>query len=283
MHTETFHVGNLELTANIAGDLENPAILLLHGWPHDRSLYDPVLEQLGSRYFVLAFDLPGIGDSRGVPDTAEKEKLADLMLTAAEQAGAKSIVVAGIDVGGMIAYAAARFHGSRVKGVAVGNTVIPGIDPWEKVLADPRIWHFAFHAVPDLPEHLVTGRERAYFDFFFNILGNKQRPLPEAMRARFAQAYARPEALKAGFDWYRAFPADAEKNAVPKELAIPILYFRGDADGRKADDYIAGLKAAGAKDVRPHTLPGTAEFTPVEAPDEFTRVLTDFATDCLAT
>ena len=283
MRTATFHVGTLELTANIVGDVQKPAILLLHGWPHDRSLYDPVIEQLGSSHFVLAFDLPGIGDSRGVPDTAEKARLADLMLTAAEQAGAKSIVVAGIDVGGMIAYAAARFHGSRVNGVAVGNTVIPGIDPWETLLVDPHIWHFAFHAVPDLPELLVTGREQAYFDFFFNVLGNKQRPLPESMRARFAQAYACPEALKAGFDWYRAFAADAASNAVPEELAIPILYFRGDADGRKADDYVAGLKAAGAKDVRAHTLAGTAEFTPVEAPNEFTRVLTDFATDCLAT
>lgn len=174
MRTVKQRVGPLDLTANMAGDANNPAILLLHGWPHDRSLYDGVIDLLGDQFFVLAFDLPGIGDSRGLPETGQKAQLADLLLSAAEEAGAKSIVVAGIDVGGMIAYAAARHHGNRVKGVAVGNTVIPGIEPWEKVIADPRIWHFAFHAVPDLPEILVTGRERAYFDFFFDMLGNKQ-------------------------------------------------------------------------------------------------------------
>jgi pimeloyl-ACP methyl ester carboxylesterase len=83
------------------------------------------MHKLAEDFFVLAFDLPGIGASRGLPHSAAKSVLADLLLTAAESVGAHSIVVAGLDVGGMIAFAAARDHGPRVVAAIVMNTVIP--------------------------------------------------------------------------------------------------------------------------------------------------------------
>jgi pimeloyl-ACP methyl ester carboxylesterase len=281
MRTVRIQLGSLTLAASAAGSTENPAILLLHGWPHSRELYDRVVDRLGERFHVLAFDLPAIGDSMGVPASAEKERLADLLLTVAESAGARSPVIAGIDVGGMIAFAAARDHGSRIRGAMIGNTVIPGLDPWEKLIADPRIWHFAFHAVPALPELLVAGHQRAYFDFFFDFLGSKTHPLSNELRDRFSEAYARPEALKAGFNWYRAFQADATRNADRKEIDTPILYFRGDADRRTPDEYVEGLRRAGAQDVRPVTVAGTAEFTPIEAPERFAEMVDQFAQHCL--
>jgi pimeloyl-ACP methyl ester carboxylesterase len=282
MWTERVQVDHLELAASVAGSADHPAILLLHGWPHSRTLYTPVIDRLGERFRVMAFDLPAIGDSTGAPPSAEKELLADLLLTAAEQAAAHSILIAGIDVGGMIAFAAARDHGDRIKGAMIGNTVIPGLDPWDELIRDPRIWHFAFHAVPDLPELLVAGHARAYFDFFFNFLGSKTHPLSDDVRDAFSRAYAQPEALKAGFDWYRAFPADAKHNAEYRTIDTPILYFRGDADGRSPDAYVEGLRQVGAQNVQSLTLAGTAEFTPIEAPERFAEMVATFAERCVA-
>ena len=125
--------------------------------------------------------------------------MADIVISAAEAYGAKSIVVAGFDVGGMIAFAAARYHGGRIVGAVPMNTVIPGLHPWTKVVANPDIWHFAFHAVSALPELLVTGHQRAYFDFFFDLLAGRPDALTNEMRETFTEAYSRPEALKAGF------------------------------------------------------------------------------------
>jgi hypothetical protein len=75
-------------------------------------------------------------------------------------------------------------------------------------MSDPRIWHFAFHALPDLPETLVRGREK----------------ISDALRDEFAEAYARPEALKAGFDWYRTMAKDATHNKRRKKIVTPLLY-----------------------------------------------------------
>lgn len=280
MRTATIEHEGLTLGLLAAGDPARPAIVLLHGWPQCKEVYAPVMDALAHGHFVLAFDLPEIGDSRGTPRSAEKTALADILVGAAERAGARSPVVAGFDVGGMIAYVAARDHGRRIAGAIVMNTVIPGLDPWAKLLSDPRIWHFAFHALPDLPELLVAGHQRAYFDFFTNVLAGKKEAVTEHYRAAFARAYERPKALKAGFDWYRAMQADAGHNSRPKEIQTPVLYLRGDADGRSPEDYLPALKAAGARRIEGGVLPGSGEFAPLEVPELFTRAVGTFAKAC---
>lgn len=271
--------GSIELGVRVAGDSGNPALILLHGWPHSGALYEGVVDKLATDRFVLAFDLPAIGASRGAPPSAEKIVLADVVLSAAETLGAKSIVIAGLDVGGMIAFAAARDHADRIAGAVVMNTVIPGVEPWSKVIADPRIWHFAFHAIPGLPETMVSGRQRPYFDFFIDFLAGDKQKVTESMRAAFVAAYARPEALKAGFDWYRAFELDAKRNAEAKKIETPMLYVRGDADARRIDDYVQGLTQIGVSGLAHEVIPG-GEFSPLEAPDAFVAMLLRFCTRC---
>lgn len=267
----------LRLFALSAGEPDRPALLLLHGWPHCSRLYDQVIDDLGQDHFVLAFDLPGIGESQGAPPSAEKTVLAGLLLGAAERIGARAPLVAGLDVGGMIAYAAARDHGARIAGSVVMNTVVPGLDPWRELLADPHIWHFAFHALPHLPETLVQGRQRPYFDFFVDALAGRREAVGESYRAAFANAYQRPEALKAGFDWYRAMAADARHNSEPRHFDTPVLCLRGDADGRTPDAYVAGMQTNGAGRVTGAALQGSGEFSPLEVPRAFVDAVRGFA------
>ena len=276
MRNLSTQVEGLTLSALSAGRPDRPALVLLHGWPHCNALYRPVIETLGQRFFVLAFDLPAIGGSCGAPASAQKSVLADVVLSAAEQLQAKSIVICGIDIGGMIAYAAARDHGTRICGAVTCNTVVPGIDPWAALLANPHIWHFAFHKIADLPEALVAGRQRAYFDYFFDLLAGRREAVTDAVREEFARAYARPESLKAGFDWYRALDADAEHNAQPKRFDTPLLYLRGDADGRTANEYVQPLRQGGAQNVQGEQIHGAGEFLPLEVPEAFVASLERF-------
>jgi pimeloyl-ACP methyl ester carboxylesterase len=280
MRTEVVDTDGLKLGLLAAGNPAKPPLVLLHGWPQSKEVYDRVVDSLADDHFVLAFDLPAIGDSCGAPRSGEKKDLAHIVIGAAERCGARSPIVAGFDVGGMIAYAAARDHGHRVSGAVIMNTVIPGIEPWSKVSTDPRVWHFAFHATPDLPELLVAGHQRAYFDFFVDFLAGSKDAITERHRATFAKAYERPEALRAGFDWYRAMPADAERNSQPKEIRTPMLYLRGDADGGTPGDYVRGLQEKGAQRLSGAVLPDSGEFAPLEAPEAFMRELLAFAKAC---
>lgn len=82
---ETAAVGPIELGFRATGTSENPALVLLHGRPHCGALYEGVLEGLAADRFVLAFDLPATGASRGPPSSAEKTVLADIVLQAAKK------------------------------------------------------------------------------------------------------------------------------------------------------------------------------------------------------
>jgi hypothetical protein len=39
---------------------------------------------------------------------------------------------------------------------------------FDRLRADPRVWHFAFHGARDIPEMLVAGRECQYLQAFYN-------------------------------------------------------------------------------------------------------------------
>ena len=100
---------------------EGPALVLLHGWPLTSAVWQPVIEPLAADHHVLAFDLPGIGQSASpIQAPTRKEEIAQLVIGAAQAAGAHHITVAGVDVGGMVAFAAARDFADRIRG-AVGS------------------------------------------------------------------------------------------------------------------------------------------------------------------
>ena len=70
------------------------------------------------------------------------------------------VTLAGHDAGGQIVYAYLHAYPEDLARAVIMNVAIPGLDPWDEVKRNPHIWHFAFHAVPELPEicdHLVKG------------------------------------------------------------------------------------------------------------------------------
>lgn len=275
--TRRAEVEGLTIAASVSGPRDGWPLLLLHGWPQCRLLWDRVAAELADEFFVVALDLPAIGDSRGAPPDGTKTTLAHLVLSAAERLGATGPIVAGMDVGGMIAFAAARDFSARIRGALIMNTVLPGLHPWDEVLADPRIWHFAFHQIPALPELLVSGHQGPYFDFFHDALAADPARISPRLRDVFAAAYSRPEALSAGFDWYRAMPADARHNRAGGRITTPLLYARGDADPRPIDGYLAGLRAAGATALESAVIPRCGELAALEAPEALCETIRRFA------
>src|ERR1019366_7475235 len=118
---------------------------------------------------AIAIDLPGIGESTGDPTDGSKRQLAAAVHGLVETMGLRNLTLVGQDVGGMVTYAYLRtFPDLRL--AAIMDVVIPGIDPWEQVLANPYLWHFAFHSIPELPERLVQGHQGEYFDYFYDAI-----------------------------------------------------------------------------------------------------------------
>lgn len=107
----------------------------------------------------------------------------------------------------MVTYAMLRYFPDRLSSAVIVGTVIPGVDPWEEVRRNPYIWHFAFYAVPRLPEILADGRQSPLFNYFYDTLCHRKNAIAEEKRDLYVRAYENPASLSTGFDWYRAFPS----------------------------------------------------------------------------
>lgn len=58
-----FEMEGVELAVRLAGDRENPALLLIHGLPNSSDYFRNVIGPLSRNCFVIAPDLPGFGRS----------------------------------------------------------------------------------------------------------------------------------------------------------------------------------------------------------------------------
>ena len=251
-----------------AGQDHHDSLVFLHGWPEDWTEWQRVMEQARKTHHVFALDLPGIGESHGAVPGGEKAAIVDRIHQAIQALKLDTYAIVGHDVGTMVGYAYLRKFAAEIKAVVLTSSVVPGLEPWSKVLRNPSIWHFAFHNVPNLPETLVMGKQRVYFDYFFDILTHNHATIDEAARDHYAAAYGSLNALQASLDWYRAFDKDAEANSKDTaKIETPLLYLRGEFEGGDIDEYANGFRTAGISSVTTAYIPGSGHFTPEENPE----------------
>ncbi|MGH7868543.1 MAG: alpha/beta fold hydrolase [Candidatus Dormibacteraceae bacterium] len=262
-----------------AGDPSARPIVFLHGWPESWRSWQPVMQLASERVRAIALDLPGVGKSTGETTDGSKRKVAQVVHSLITTMGLQGVTLVGQDVGGMVAYSYLRTYGDLARAIIM-DVAVPGIDPWDQILCNPHIWHFAMHSIPALPERLVQGRQKEYFDYFYDILSSDPANITPAARSAYVEAYSSDSALTAGFNWYRTFSQDAMENKRENDrlqVSTPLLYLRGELESGDISTYVAGFAAAGVEHVEQGLVPGAGHFTQEEAPQETWRLIADFA------
>jgi len=270
-------VGGRSIHVVEVGDPHAPPMLLLHGWPESWRAWLPILEIPQDQFRVIAIDMPGIGRSVGAAASGAKSDVAAVIRELVETMDLRDLTLVGCDLGGMVTYAYLRQQPDLARAVIM-NTVLPGLDPWDEVLRNPYVWHFAFHAIPELPERLIQGHQDEYFAYFYGVLAADPARITAEVRSAFAEAYASDEALTVGLDWYRGLFEDARRNAGDTDpVETPVLYLRGEQEYGDLSVYAAGLRAAGLKQVETASVAGAGHFASVEAPEQTWEQLARFA------
>jgi pimeloyl-ACP methyl ester carboxylesterase len=206
-----------------------PAVILLHGYTQTSRMWQPIMPLLADKFTVIAPDLPGIGDS-GIPTNGLDMKSAATRIHGlAKSLGIDKARVVGHDIGLMVAYAYAAQFPAETEKLVVMDAFLPGVPGWEDVYNNPGIWHFRFNG--PTPEALVRGRERIYFEHFWNnFAADKNHSLPEADRVAYAAAYARPGRMHAGWEYFVSFQQAAKDFAELSKikLTMPVLAIGGE-------------------------------------------------------
>jgi pimeloyl-ACP methyl ester carboxylesterase len=203
-------------------------VVLLHGYAEDSRMWRPLAVALAPRFTVIAPDLPGIGNSSipasGIDMTTSARRIRDAVVAL----GYRNVYVVGHDIGLMVAYAYATTYPSEVKRLALMDAFLPGVRGWEPIYNNPGMWHFRFFG--PTPLALVRGRERIYFDHYWNdFAANPNNSIPPAARAEYTAAYSRPGRMTAGWAYFASFPqtAVAFANLAQTKLTIPVLSIGG--------------------------------------------------------
>jgi len=237
-----------------------PPLVLLHGWPQTWWAWAEVMPTLAQTHTVIAFDLPGLGES-GIPTTGyDKVSAASRIRGGVRALGFDQVSILGHDVGALIAYPYARDYPTEVGRLAVLETPLSGFG-LENVYG--ARWHFGFNqtAAP-VPETLIDNDDvSTYLSWMFSSARHPERVDQEA----FFRAYASPTRRSAGYDYYRAMPTDIANNQAnaSRRLPMPVL-----AMGAQ---YAFGPLVANsfrqvADDVRAVTAPDTGHWLTEENP-----------------
>jgi 3-oxoadipate enol-lactonase len=95
--------------------------LFVHGFPHNRSLWTPQLQGLTVNARCVAPDLRGFGETTVAPPFS-MDRYADDLAALLDVLHVDKAVVAGLSMGGYVAFAFWRRHPHRVRALALCNT-----------------------------------------------------------------------------------------------------------------------------------------------------------------
>lgn len=174
----------------------------------------------------------------------------------------------------MVAYAYAAQFPSEVSKLVVMDAFLPGVGEWESIYNNPDFWHFRFHG--PTPEALVKGRERIYFEHYWNdFAADKSHSIPEADRVKYTAAYARPGRMRAGWAYFVSFPQAAKEFAELSrtKLSMPVLSIGGD---KSLGNALGQQMKLVATDVTVVVLKDTGHWILEENPKGTTEALVKF-------
>jgi pimeloyl-ACP methyl ester carboxylesterase len=187
---------------------KGPAVVLLHGYAETSHMWNPLMPLLAKTHTVIVPDLRGAGGSAKPEGGYDKKNMAVDIHELVKSLGINSVAIVGHDIGLMVAYAYAAQFPTETSRVVLMDAFLPGIGNWTNVWLLRDLWHFHFHG--KTPLALVKGRERTYFEHFWNdFAADPKHSLPEADRRIYAAAYAQEGGMRAGFEYFKNFEKDA--------------------------------------------------------------------------
>ncbi len=258
--------------------------LFLHGFPECGYSWRhqlPLLARLG--YRAWAPDLRGYGETDRPPRREDYaiERLMDDVAGLIDASGARSTVLLAHDWGALIAWYFAMRRVRPLERLVIMNVPHPAameraLRGWRQLA---RSWYVLFFQIPWLPEALLRARDcRAIGDAFRNMAVDKSRFPDEVLRV-YRDNAARPGALTAMLNYYRALVRGGGGNR-QRALGYPVietptLMVWGERDSALGVETTYGTDRH-VPDLTVRYLPDVSHWVQQEAPEKVNEVLEEW-------
>jgi pimeloyl-ACP methyl ester carboxylesterase len=213
-------------------------LLLLHGTPKTHYYWYKLIPLLSEHFRVVAPDLRGFGDTdRPTPEEGYDSRTnADDMAELMTSLGHEQFHLHGEDRGAEFAYVLAATRPERVKTLCFAEMLLSGegLEEWsfftpENVAAQFNlkgvwVWHIPFFWIPHLPEMLITGHEREFWEFWIKAETYNPTAISDEAITEWISKVKAPGGLRGVLETYRAGLKNARINQELKQtkLTMPI-------------------------------------------------------------
>jgi pimeloyl-ACP methyl ester carboxylesterase len=278
--------GEVRLDCALAGSVEKPLVVLLHGFPESWYSWRHQIAGLAPDYWVAAPSLRGYGRSdRPAAVAAYRiDRLAADVAGLIRALGREQAYVVAHDWGGGVAWAFAIDYPAACAKLAVLNCPHPAV--FERALrTNPRqllrSWYMFFFQLPWLPEWIIRRNDFALVRRAFRAtVGRKgEEVFSDADLDELTLALAPPGALRAAVNYYRA--AFRHRKAVARyasapPIACPTLLIWGENDVALGKELTLDMEPLfrGAFSVK--YIPDCSHWVQQEAPALVNQYLREF-------
>ena len=214
-------------------------LLLIHGTPKTSYYWHKLFPLLTEHFTVVAPDLRGFGYtdkppvSDGYDSRTNAQDLAELM----SFLGHDTFHVHGEDRGAEFAYVLAATERKRVKTLSFCEMLLSGEGlevashfTLDNITSQFRqsgvwVWHIPFFWIPHLPEMLISGKERDFWEFWIKAETWNPNAISEEALNEWVSCLKAPGGLRGCLETYRAAFKNAEivRELRDEKLTLPIM------------------------------------------------------------
>ena len=231
-----------EVTLNVACQGKGKTIILLHGFPEFWFGWHLVMDELATKYKVIAPDQRGynLSDKPAEESAYVVTNLIGDILGLIDAVTDEPPLVVGHDWGGVVAWTLASVAGDKLAGLVIAN------GPHPNVFANELATNPEQQEASGYVKLLISAGSEAVLAADGYEAFSKQvftDAFSEEERAKYIEAWSQPGAMKAMIDWYRANFEDDGTAGFTGEInvSIPTLVLWGMADTALLPGNIVGL------------------------------------------
>lgn len=232
-------------------------LLLVHGFPHDKSLWSPQMRTLYHHAHVIAPDLRGFGGASSPPTVMTMEQHAADLVALLDHLGVERAVVCGLSMGGYVAQALLAEHPDRLLGLVLCNTKATADDPAARDGREATAVRALNEGVAGIAEGMITKMVAP---------GTAPEVVQEVLEMMARQ---RPEGVAASA---RGMALRHDRLELLSASTLPITIITGDADVLIPMSESAAMHRAATGSTLV-TIPGVGHLSNREAPEAFDRAV----------
>jgi epoxide hydrolase 4 len=274
--------------ARTGGAPHKPVMLLVHGCPEFWGSWKHQMEHFRDLYDVVAIDMRGYGLSskpKGLKSYTVVKLAADIAGVIRAVGGNKPVVLVGHDWGGAVCWQTAHLYPELIRKLVIAcaphpKCLLRSMD-FNQFL---RSWYVYLFQVPWLPEFLYRSSDYALLDEAIMKACKRTGAVTAADMELYKKEIARPGALEAALNYYRAMmlpcvmPAHEREliqSSLRRNISCPTLFIWADSDPYLGPQLVEGVERY-VDTLQKETLKNCGHFAQQDRPEEFNRLVEDF-------